>query len=82
MPEMAKPKFYVMLPQRNFGKTRALAEGADSLGYHGVGLGDHLFVHRGDMQLPHEPLLECYTRLGAIAALMQRDVMMTQVVGA
>lgn len=78
---MFKAKFYVMLPQRNFAKTRALAETADSLGYHGVGLGDHLFVHRGDMQLPDEPLLECYTTLGAIAAVTQR-VIMTQVVGA
>ena len=78
---MSKAKFYVMLPQRNFPKTRALAETADSLGYHGVGLGDHLFVHRGDMQLPDEPLLECYTTLGAIAAVTQR-VIMTQVVGA
>jgi alkanesulfonate monooxygenase SsuD/methylene tetrahydromethanopterin reductase-like flavin-dependent oxidoreductase (luciferase family) len=70
-----------MLPQRNFAKTRALAETADLLGYHGVGLGDHLFVHRGDMQLPEEPLLECYTTMGAIAAVTQR-VIMTQVVGA
>jgi alkanesulfonate monooxygenase SsuD/methylene tetrahydromethanopterin reductase-like flavin-dependent oxidoreductase (luciferase family) len=58
-----------------------LAEVADSLGYYGVGLGDHLFVHRGDMHLPDAPFLECYTTLGAIAAVTQR-VMMTQIVGA
>lgn len=78
---MTKPKFYVMLPQRNFAKTRAFAETAAALGYYGVGLSDHLFAHRGDMQLPDEPLLECYTTLGAIAAVTQR-VIMTQVVGA
>jgi probable F420-dependent oxidoreductase len=78
---MPKAKFYVMLPQRSFAKTRALAEAADALGYYGVGLGDHLFVHRGDMQLPNEPLLECYTTLGAIAAATKR-VVLTQVVGA
>jgi probable F420-dependent oxidoreductase len=78
---VVKPKFYVMLPQRNFAKTRALAETADALGYHGVGLSDHLFVHRGDMQMPDEPLLECYTTLGAVAAVTKR-VMLTQVVGA
>jgi probable F420-dependent oxidoreductase len=78
---MLKPKFHVMLPQRDFAKTRALAEAADSLGYHGVGLGDHLFVHRGDMQMPNEPFLECYTTLAAIAALTKR-VTLTQVVGA
>ncbi len=78
---MTQPKFFVMLPQRNFAKTRALAETADALGYHGVGLSDHLFVHRGDMQLPDEPLLECYTTLGAVAAVTKR-VRLTQVVGA
>ena len=78
---MLQAKFYVMLPQRNFAKTRALAEAADSLGYHGVGLSDHFFVHRGDLQVPDEPLLECYTTLGAIAAVTKR-VMMTQVVTA
>jgi probable F420-dependent oxidoreductase len=76
-----RPKFYVMLPQRNFAKTRALAEAADSLGYYGVGLSDHLFVHRGDMAVPNEPLLECFTTLGAIAAATRR-VMLTQVVTA
>jgi probable F420-dependent oxidoreductase len=76
-----KAKFYVMLPQRNFGKTRALAETADSLGFHGVGFSDHFFVHRGDMQVPNDPLLECYTTLGAIAAVTKR-VMMTQIVSA
>ncbi len=76
---MRSPKFYVMLPQRNFAKTRALAEAADALGYYGVGLGDHLFVHRGEMQVPDEPFLECLTVLGAIAAATKR-VMMTQVV--
>lgn len=78
---MLQAKFYVMLPQRNFAKTRSLAEAADSLGYHGVGLSDHFFVHRGDLQVPDEPLLECYTALGAIAAVTKR-VMMTQVVTA
>lgn len=78
---MVQPKFFVMLPQRNFEKTRALAESADALGYYGVGLSDHLFVHRGDMQLPNEPLLECYTTLGAVAAVTKR-VRLTQVVGA
>jgi probable F420-dependent oxidoreductase len=78
---VTQPKFFVMLPQRNFAKTRALAETADALGYHGVGLSDHLFVHRGDMQLPDEPLLECYTTLGAVAAVTKR-VRLTQVVGA
>lgn len=78
---MPKAKFYVMLPQRSFAKTRALAEAADSLGYHGVGLSDHLFVHRGDLQLPDGPLLECYTTLGAIASVTGR-VMLTQVVTA
>ena len=78
---MPHPKFYVMLPQRNFAKTRALAQAADSLGYYGVGLSDHLFVHRGAMQVPDEPLIECFSALGAIAALTSR-VMMTQVVTA
>ena len=78
---MLQAKFYVMLPQRNFAKTRALAQAADSLGYHGVGLSDHFFVHRGDLQVPDEPLLECYSTLGAIAAVTKR-VMMTQVVTA
>jgi len=48
-------KFYVMLPHRNFAKTRALAETADALGFHGVGLSDHFFVHRGDLQVPNDP---------------------------
>jgi probable F420-dependent oxidoreductase len=78
---MPKAKFYVMLPHRNFARTRTIAEAADSLGYHGVGLSDHLFVHRGDMQVSDEPLLECYTTLGAIAAVTRR-VMLTQVVTA
>ena len=78
---MLQAKFYVMLPQRNFAKTRALAQAADSLGYHGVGLSDHFFVHRGDLQVPDEPLLECFSTLGAIAAVTKR-VMMTQVVTA
>jgi probable F420-dependent oxidoreductase len=78
---MYKAKFYVMLPQRNFAKTRAMAEQAEALGYYGVALSDHFFVHRGDMQMPSEPLLECFTTLGAIAAVTSR-VMMTQVVTA
>jgi probable F420-dependent oxidoreductase len=78
---MRKAKFYVMLPQRNFAKTRALAEQVDALGYYGVGLADHLFVHRQGMQTGSEPLLECFTTLGAVAAVTRR-VMMTQVVTA
>ena len=75
---MHKPKFYVMLRQRNFAVTRSWAEMAESLGFYGVGLSDHLFVHQA---APDEPLLECYTTLGAIAAATKR-VMMTQVVTA
>jgi probable F420-dependent oxidoreductase len=78
---MHKPKFYVMLPHRNFARTRSMAEMADALGFYGIGLSDHLFVHRGDMQVPNEPLLECYTTLGALASVTKR-AMMTQVVTA
>ena len=75
-------KFYVMLPQSDFAKTRALAELADAVGFYGVGLGDHLFVHRESTSTtPAVPFLECYTMLGAIAAATKR-VKLTQVVTA
>jgi alkanesulfonate monooxygenase SsuD/methylene tetrahydromethanopterin reductase-like flavin-dependent oxidoreductase (luciferase family) len=75
---MAKPKFYTMLPQRNFAKTRALAEAGDALGYYGVGLSDHLICASGRHAIARRATAG---KLGAVAAVTNR-IMKTQVVGA
>ena len=80
---MRQIKFDVHLPAIGFNHARAFAELAESLGFHCVSFGDHIFMNmtlsRNVAPSPTTPKLECYTTLAALAAVTKRVRLMTNV---
>jgi probable F420-dependent oxidoreductase len=76
-------KFDVHLPALGFDHARAFAQEAEELGFYSVSFGDHIFMNmtlsRNVAPSPQTPKLECYTTLGALAALTRRVRLLTNV---
>jgi probable F420-dependent oxidoreductase len=66
---MRKIKFGIFLPTADFDQARAVAERADTQGFHSVSINDHFFAPG---QPTEAPQLECFTTLSAIAAVTKR----------
>jgi alkanesulfonate monooxygenase SsuD/methylene tetrahydromethanopterin reductase-like flavin-dependent oxidoreductase (luciferase family) len=76
-------RFNMYLPSWNFRKTREWAQLADEMGFYSVSFGDHFYMNvtqGGSVgQTASTPNLECYTALGAVAAITRRVKLLTAV---
>ena len=68
---MKRPRFGIQLPWRPFAEMRDLAERAEAAGYDSIATADHFFM-RSPMESPDDPVLECFTLLGALAMVTRR----------
>ena len=68
---MRRPRFGIQLPWRPFAEVRDLAERAEAAGYDSIATADHFFM-RSPMESPDDPVLECFTLLGALAMVTRR----------
>lgn len=73
-------KCAAVLPLTDFASARTVAERAEALGFHAIAAEDHFFMS-GMGRDRHEPRLECYTLLSALAPLT-RSITLTQIVTA
>jgi probable F420-dependent oxidoreductase len=73
-------KLGAVLPLTDFAAARALAMQAETFGFHAIAAEDHYFMS-GAGRDRHEPRLECFTLLSALAPLT-KTVTLTQVVTA
>jgi probable F420-dependent oxidoreductase len=64
-------KFHLTLPSDDFSAARTFAQRAEDLGFYAVSANDHLFL-RGSLWDARRPQLECFTTLGALAALTSK----------
>lgn len=72
---MREIKFNLVLPIANFSRAKSWAERADALGFYSVSVADHMFTRTNFLNFertPQQPQMECYTMLGAIAAVTRR----------
>lgn len=63
---MAKAKFGIYLPQRDFAAAKQVALDAERQGFYSVSINDHFVSQIGP---PDTPQTECFTTLAAIAAV-------------
>ena len=75
-----KLKCAAVLPLTDFAAARAVAERAEALGFYAIAAEDHFFM-TGLGRDRHEPRLECFTLLSALAPLT-RSITLTQIVTA
>jgi len=68
---MRRPRFGIQLPWCAFAEMRDLAERAEAAGYHSIAVADHFFM-RSPMESPDDPVLECFSVLGALAMVTRR----------
>ena len=68
---MRDVKFGLFLPTHDFMMAKAAALRAEELGFYSVSINDHFFPPMGP-EMRKVPQLECYTTLGALAAVTKR----------
>ena len=61
-------KFGLYLPTGDFARARRVAERAEKQGFYSLSINDHLYSPMGE----HDPQLECFSTLSAIAAITSR----------
>lgn len=66
---MAKAKFGMYLPQRDFAAAKEVALKAEQQGFYSVSINDHFVPQIGP---PDTPQMECFSTLAAIAAVTER----------
>ena len=68
---MRRPRFGIQLPWCAFADMRDVAERAEAAGYDSIAVADHFFM-RSPMESPDDPVLECFSVLGALAMVTRR----------
>ena len=68
---MRRPRFGIQLPWCAFAEMRDVAERAEAAGYDSIAVADHFFM-RSPMESPDDPILECFSVLGALAMVTRR----------
>ncbi|MBS1862116.1 MAG: LLM class flavin-dependent oxidoreductase [Actinobacteria bacterium] len=66
---MAKVKFGMYLPQKDFAMAKEVALAAERQGFYSVSINDHFVPQIGP---PDTPQMECFTTLAAIAAITEK----------
>jgi len=69
MGTMAKAKFGMYLPQKDFAAAKQVALDAERQGFYSVSINDHFVSQIGP---PDTPQTECFTTLAAIAAVTEK----------